>query len=91
MRSGVRTHGDEGDSISAVFNKYWMARGTFRGVEGVMAGMTPEEAENFYEEDEDPTELFAAYDAARENSAKSPVVLEETGGLVRSPDTAGAA
>jgi hypothetical protein len=30
-----------------------------------MTGMTPEEAENFYVEDEDPAPLFAAYDAAR--------------------------
>jgi hypothetical protein len=27
-----------------------------------MAGMTPEEAENFYEEDEDPAEVFAWFD-----------------------------
>ncbi len=27
--------------------------------------MTPEEAANFYEDDEDPDELFAKYDAAQ--------------------------
>jgi hypothetical protein len=30
-----------------------------------MPGMTPEEAENFYVEDEEAEPLFAAYDAAR--------------------------
>ena len=30
-----------------------------------MPGMTPDEAESFYVEDEDPEPLFAAYDAAR--------------------------
>jgi hypothetical protein len=45
----------------------------------MMAGMTPEEAENFYEEDEDPREVFAWFDAgphgvtARPAAAQQPV------------------
>jgi hypothetical protein len=31
----------------------------------MMAGMRPEEAEQFYEEDEDPAKVFAIFDAAR--------------------------
>jgi|HubBroStandDraft_1064217.scaffolds.fasta_scaffold2539183_1 hypothetical protein len=31
----------------------------------MMAGMRPEEAEQFYEEDENPAEVLAIFDAAR--------------------------
>jgi hypothetical protein len=31
----------------------------------MMAGMSPEEARHFYEEDEDPKKVFALFDAAR--------------------------
>jgi hypothetical protein len=30
-----------------------------------MAGMRPDEAERFYEEDEDPAKVFAVFDAAK--------------------------
>jgi hypothetical protein len=49
----------------------------------MMAGMTPEEAENFYEEDEDPREVFAWFDAgphgitARPAATQQPVVSAE--------------
>jgi hypothetical protein len=44
-----------------------------------MAGMTPEEAENFHEEDEDPREVFAWFDAGpHEVTALSAAVQQPT-------------
>jgi hypothetical protein len=37
-----------------------------------MRGMRAEEAERFYEEDEDPAEVFAAFDAAEKGLTASP-------------------
>lgn len=47
-----------------------------------MRGMTPEEAENFYVEDEDPAPLFAAYDAARRayDAARASVAVKVADG-----------
>lgn len=42
-----------------------------------MAGMTPEEAENFYEEDEDPAEVFAWFDAGQHGVTAPPVGAQQ--------------
>jgi hypothetical protein len=42
-----------------------------------MAGMTPEEAENFYEEDEDPAEVFAWFDAGPYGVTAPPVGAQQ--------------
>lgn len=34
--------------------------------------MTPEEAEHFYEDDEDPRKIFAAYDAGPKGITRAP-------------------
>lgn len=43
----------------------------------MMAGMTPEEAENFYEEDEDPAEVFAWFDAGPHGVTAPPVGAQQ--------------
>ena len=42
-----------------------------------MAGMTPEEAENFYEEDEDPAEVFAWFDAGPHSVTAPPAGAQQ--------------
>lgn len=49
-----------------------------------MTGMTPEEAERFYEDDEDPQEIFAAFAAARKGFT-SPLFLLEVSGPYLQP------
>ncbi len=41
----------------------------------MMTGMTPEEAAHFYEEDEDPQRVFAAFDAAEKGVTAPGVAL----------------
>ena len=41
-----------------------------------MAGVKPEEAERFYEEDEDPARVFAHFDAGQTDQTKRPVHAE---------------
>lgn len=40
-----------------------------------MTGMTPEEAANFYEEDEDPREVFAWFDAGQHGVTARPAAV----------------
>jgi hypothetical protein len=49
----------------------------------MMTSMTPEEAEHFFEEDEDPEKVFAAFDAARKGVTSLPPALEVPGLYVR--------
>jgi len=51
-----------------------------------MTGMTPEEADRFFEDDEDPTKVFAAFDAARKGIT-APVTVELTGPYLQPPLT----
>lgn len=44
---------------------------------GMMAGMTPEEAANFYEEDEDPAEVFAWFDAGPHGVTTPPATAQQ--------------
>jgi hypothetical protein len=44
-----------------------------------MTGMTPGEADRFFEDDEDPTKVFAAFDAARKGITAPPVTVKLTG------------
>jgi hypothetical protein len=46
-------------------------------LEGMMAGMTPEEAANFYEEDEDPAEVFAWFDAGPHGVTTPPAAAQQ--------------
>jgi hypothetical protein len=43
----------------------------------MMAGMTPEEAANFYEEDEDPAEVFAWFDAGPHGVTTPPATAQQ--------------
>ena len=42
-----------------------------------MTGMTPEEAESFYEEDEDPREVFAWFDAGPHGVTARPAAVQQ--------------
>ena len=42
-----------------------------------MTGMTPEEAECFYEDDEDPQKIFAAFDAASKGVTAPPAAAQQ--------------
>jgi hypothetical protein len=48
----------------------------------MMTGMTPEEAENFYEEDEDPREVFAWFDAGPDGVTARPAGVQEPSSTV---------
>jgi hypothetical protein len=43
----------------------------------MMADMTPEEAERFYEDDEDPQKIFAAFDAAPKGVTAPPAASQQ--------------
>jgi hypothetical protein len=43
----------------------------------MMTGMTPEEAENFYVEDEDPGEVFAWFDAGPDGVTACPAAVQQ--------------
>jgi hypothetical protein len=47
----------------------------------MMAGMGPDEARHFYEEDEDPARVFSVFDAAEKQGR-----LQETGPPSQRPD-----
>jgi hypothetical protein len=46
-----------------------------------MAGVKSEEAERFYEEDEDPAEVFALFDAGQKGQTKRPGKVVSSPGL----------
>jgi len=50
-----------------------------------MIGMTPDEAANFYEEDEDPREVFAWFDAAPHGLTRRPTVVTAQEAAVQEP------
>lgn len=53
-----------------------------------MTGMTPEEAANFYEEDEDPVEVFAWFDAGPHDVTVRPTLVTAQPAAVQEPVSA---